>query len=190
MRRAMTAFVLFVATALIALPATAAENGFYLGLSAGQADLTTQSFDEDFEGDYELDGNDFGYKAFVGYRFLTFLAVEGSYVDFGGMEDELASVDASYEVGVKGVDLFAVGMIPLGIADIFFKAGMLDWDSDLEARVGDVHSAFSSDGTDPAYGVGAQFRIKHFAIRAEVEYFDVEATEDLYMYSIGASYTF
>jgi len=39
-------------------------------------------------------------------------------------------------------------------------------------------------------GIGVQFRIKSFAIRAEFEYFDIEGAEYVYMYSIGGSYTF
>jgi hypothetical protein len=48
----------------------------------------------------------------------------------------------------------------------------------------------SDDGEDPLYGVGFQLRFKSFTVRAEVEYFDVEGADALYMYSIGGSYTF
>ena len=39
-------------------------------------------------------------------------------------------------------------------------------------------------------GLGVQFRISSFAVRAEVEYFDIEDVQDALMYSIGGSYTF
>ncbi len=183
MCRFMTVLTLTAVATLITLPAAAADNGFYLGLSAGQAEVSSEEY-----GDFEFDGDDIGYKVFAGYRFLTFLAVEGSYVDFGAPEDDVE--DVHYEVDVTGFDLFAVGMLPLGIADIFVKAGMVDWDADLTTDITGVPGTASDSGTDPAYGLGFQLRFGSFTARAEVEYFDVESTNHLYMYSVGGAFTF
>lgn len=168
---------------VLAAPATAADNGFYLGASVGQSQVDTGDL-----GEVELDDDDLGYKVFAGYRFLTFLAVEGSYVDLGGPEDD--SADGRYAADVEALDVFAVGMLPLGIADLFVKAGMVSWDVELTSDLAELPDSVSEDGTDPVYGIGFQLRFSSFALRAEVEYFDIEATNDVYMVSIGGSYTF
>lgn len=185
MCRFMTVLTLTTVAILVTLPAAAADNGFYLGLSAGQAEIASEAY-----GDFELEGDDIGYKVFAGYRFLTFLAVEGSYVDFGAPEDELESANARYELELTGFDLYAMGLLPLGIADIFVKAGMVDWDADLTTDIAGVPGSASDSGTDPAYGLGFQLRFGSFTARAEVEYFDVESANHLYMYSIGGAFTF
>jgi len=73
MHRFMTVLTLTAVAILITLPAAAADNGFYLGLSAGQAEISSEDY-----GDFEFEGDDIGYKVFAGYRFLTFLAVEAA----------------------------------------------------------------------------------------------------------------
>ena len=172
--------------ALLALPAIAADNGFYLGASVGQSDI---KIDDDFE-DIDFSGGDTSFKVFAGFRFLTFLAVEGSYVDFGAPSEFLEGLDSTIETDIAGYDGFVVGMLPLGIADIFIKAGFISWDASISGEFDGVTERQSEDGTDPAYGIGFQFRIKSFAIRAEFEYFDIEGAKYLYMYSIGGSFTF
>ncbi len=184
MLRPMSLLV-FAAVLLVTLPAAAADNGFYLGASVGDAAIESEEL-----GGAELDSDDLGYKVFVGYRFITFLGAEGSYVDFGAPEDDLASVDAHYEASVDGFDLFAVGYLPLGIADIFAKAGMVDWDADVEGTVGDLPFSGSDSGTDPAYGLGVQLRIQSFTLRVEGELFDIEGTKNVYLISAGAAFTF
>jgi hypothetical protein len=48
----------------------------------------------------------------------------------------------------------------------------------------------SDDGTDLAYGVGAQFRVWSLSLRAEYEVFDVDDVDDLNMISVGFTFTF
>jgi opacity protein-like surface antigen len=178
-----------VLTALVALlvqPATAADNGFYLGASVGQMGI---KINEDTD-EIDFSGDDTAFKVFAGFRFITFLGVEGSYVDLGAPSEFLEGLDATIETDITGYDGFVVGYLPLGIADIFAKAGVIAWDASISGQIGDETQRESDDGTDPAYGIGVQFRIKSFAIRAEFEYFDIEGAEYVYMYSIGGSYTF
>lgn len=181
MRYLKSLLLLTAVVVLIALPASAADNGFYIGGSVGQTELDTG----DLAG-ITVDDNATGFKAFAGVRMLTFLAVEGSYIDFGTAKVGSASAGTEAEAEATGYQVQAMGMLPLGIADIFVKAGMMTWDANLESAV-ESHAA---DGTDPVYGAGAQFRIQSFAIRGEVEYFDLEDTNGFYMYSAGVSITF
>lgn len=179
--------VVLVALSTIALLATlsaaAADNGFYLGGSIGQSSFTTGDVS-----DVDFDGEATGYKVFAGGRFLTFLGVEGSYVDFGDIEDDQAAT--GYQVEASGVTLQAVGYLPLGIADIFVKGGVFQESEIMLTGAGPGAAVSSDDETAPVYGAGLQFRIKSFAVRAEIEYYDVDNADELYMYSIGGSYTF
>lgn len=183
MRKSMILAVLAAVAMLVTLSAAAADNGFYLGGAVGQSSFTTGDL-----GDVDFEGDTTGYKVFAGGRFITFLGVEGSYVDFGEIEDE--RTNALYTADVTGYTLQAVGYLPLGIADIFVKGGMFEWDADLKSAIEGSTETFSTDGSDVVYGAGVQFRIKSFCIRGEIEYFDVENADELYMYSVGASYTF
>ena len=173
--------------ALLALPAVAADNGFYLGASVGQAGHTVDNFEQGDLEDFDFKADSNAYKIFLGYRFLNFFALEGSYIDFGTFNDSPSTGDElEVEANIKGYDLFGVGMLPLGIADIFAKVGVFNWDSDISGFVDD----YADSGSDIAYGLGIQFRIKSFAIRAEAEYFDIQSSGSLYLVSVGGSYTF
>jgi hypothetical protein len=175
MRKTMliTAICLFAP----ALPALAADNGFYLGGSVGQANIEVEDVTVTGE---DFDADDTGYKLIAGFRPLDWLGLEASYVNFGEPEDTL--LGNSVEVEGDGISAFAVGFLAAGPVDLFAKVGLLSWDSRI---VG-----FNEDGTDLAYGVGAQFRLLSLGVRAEYEIFDVDDVDDLNMISIGVTYTF
>ncbi|PWB78894.1 MAG: cell envelope biogenesis protein OmpA [Holophagae bacterium] len=187
MRRFSLSAALTAALALLAVPAVASDNGFYLGASVGQAEIKIEDLAED-AGTVDFSATDTAYKVFAGFRFLTFLGVEGSYVDLGAPQEDVDG--GTLEADVTGYDAFAVGFLPLGIADVFAKVGMMSWDGKVNVDLEDLSGSFSDSGTDPAYGLGFQLRFKSFAARAEVEYFDIAGADNVYMYSIGGSYTF
>ena len=173
--------ILFAAAllALPALPAVAADNGFYLGGSVGQAnlkidDLTNGIAEEDFDAD------DTAFKLIAGMRPLDWLGVEAAYVNFGEPEDTV--LGRKLKADGDGISAFAVGFLPTGPVDLFAKVGLISWDS----KIG---GSFDDDGTDLAYGVGAQFRVLGLSIRAEYEKFDISDV-DLDMISVGLTYTF
>ncbi len=179
------------ALSLTAGPAAAKENtGFYFGGSIGYA--TIEVADQIDLGDevdrFKLDDDDFGWKAFAGYQFLPWLAVEGGYVDFGNVEEKGNLVGA--DLSIDGWDAFVVGNLPIWVIDIFAKVGVVSWDADVDFTVGDETFSAGTDGEDIAYGIGAAFDLKHFAIRAEIERFEVEDIDDLYLFSVGASIQF
>jgi Outer membrane protein beta-barrel domain len=156
----------------------AADNGIYLGVSVGQANVEI----DDLAGlsGADFDGDDTGYKFIAGIRPLDWLAVEASYVNFGEPEDTV--LGTKVKADGDGISAFAVGFLPIGPVDLFAKVGLISWDSKL--------AGFDEDGTDLAYGVGGAFRFLGLAVRAEYEIFDAEDVEDLSMVSIGVTYTF
>lgn len=176
MRKAilLTSVVLLGATA----PAFGADNGIYLGGSVGQSNVEVDNIGGLSAADF--DGEDTAFKFIVGIRPLDWLAVEASYVNFGEPDDTIAG--ARVETEGDGISAFAVGFLPVGPFDLFAKAGLITWDTNV--------SGLDEDGTDFAYGVGAQFRVWSLSLRAEYERFNVDQIDDLSLLSVGVTFTF
>ncbi|MCU0304369.1 MAG: porin family protein [Thermoanaerobaculales bacterium] len=185
------AVAMAVAMAALTASPAGAESGLYLGASVGRTTLAIDDVDLDLES-FDFEADDTAYKVIVGYRLLGFLAVEGSYIDFGSLSDSIDTIEgtASLEAELTGFDAVAMGMLPLGIADLFVKAGVVVWDADLRSALGELSVEESDSGTDLVYGAGAQVRFKGLAVRAEIEFFDVADADNLYLITVGATYTF
>jgi hypothetical protein len=182
--RTTIALLTTAALGLVAAPAYAADNGIYLGASVGQSGVT---FEETVAGeDFEFDTDSTGYKAILGWRFLDWLAVEANYVDLGSGDDNVAGT--RIETDVNGISLSAVGFLPVGPVDLFARVGAIDWKADVTAS--DLGFDASDDGTDLAYGVGAQFRVWSLGIRAEYERYDISEADTVDMFSVGVTWTF
>ena len=95
------------------------------------------------------------------------------------------STDNGVEVEPSALAAFGVAGVNLGPIGIFGKVGAFTWDVDISDGI----DSGSEDGTDMAYGIGARFHIASFQIRAEYEYFDVDAA-DLDLISASLIYTF
>ena len=173
--------ILFAAAliALPVLPAVAADNGFYLGGSVGQANLKISDITDGIS-TADFDADDTAFKLIAGIRPLDWLGVEAAYVNFGEPEDTV--LNQKLKADGDGISAFAVGFLPTGPVDLFAKVGLISWDSKISG-------SFDDSGTDLAYGVGAQFRVLGLSIRAEYEKFDISDV-DLDMISIGVTYTF
>ena len=170
------------ATALFALPvlpAVAADNGFYLGGSLGQANLKIDDITDGIS-TADFNGDDTAWKLIAGIRPLDWLGVEAAYVNFGEPEDTV--LNQKLKADGDGITAFAVGFLPTGPVDLFAKVGLISWDSKIAG-------GFDDSGNDLAYGVGAQFRVLGLSIRAEYEKFDISDV-DLDMVSVGLTYTF
>jgi hypothetical protein len=162
------------------IPAMAADNGFYVGASVGQANVEIDNLAGLSGADFK--GDDTAFKLIAGIRPLDWLAVEASYVNFGEPEDTV--MGTRLKADGDGVSAFAVGFLAAGPVDLFAKGGLISWDSKLAS------SGFEEDGTDFAYGVGAQLRLLSLSVRAEYEIYDIEDVDKLDMISIGVTYTF
>lgn len=172
----VAAIVLLVASG----SALAADNGIYLGGSVGQASLKIDNLAGLSAADF--DGDDTAFKVIAGFRPLDWLGVEASYVDFGNPDDNV--LGERFDAEVDGISAFAVGFLAVGPVDIFGKLGAINSDSNFSGGLK------KSDGTDFAYGVGAQFRLLSLSVRAEYEVFDIDNVDDANMLSIGVTYTF
>jgi len=171
------------AASFLGLPATAADNGVYLGASLGQGGVQADQQIDDF--DLDFDASSLGFKLIGGWRFIDWLAVEANYVDLGTADDKVQGVEV--ESDVSGVSASAVGFLPVGPVDLFARVGAINWDADLD--VSGFSGKISDDGTDLTYGIGAQFRVWSLSIRGEYEIFDL-GDADVDLISIGVTWTF
>jgi opacity protein-like surface antigen len=155
------------------------DSGIYIGASVGSANVDAS------DDEFDFDDDDLGYKIFVGYNFgiipLIDLGIEGSYVDFGSQDGKTSG----NEIETTAWDAFGVFGLTFGPFGIFAKAGVAEWNIDVDTNNG----SFSESGNDPVYGIGAKFQIASFAIRAEYEIFEFDNV-DMDYYSVGAAYTF
>ena len=175
--------LLALAVGALASSAQAADKGFYLGASVGQANIEDSVSDIDL-GDIDFDADDTGLKAFAGFRFNDFVGIEGSYIDYGSPSDLFD--DNNVDVDAHAIDGYVVGFLPITTFDLFAKVGFVSWNKDFDIDDLDVHA--DDDGTDLAWGVGGQFRLGSAAFRLEYEDFDFADNANLL--SVGFSWTF
>jgi OOP family OmpA-OmpF porin len=182
-----------VATAF-PVAAAAAEHNWYLGASVGQSriDATTAEIDQAFLIDdgfvatgTTLDETDTGWKAYLGYRFNRFFALEGGYADLGEATFNTTIVSAPTSPGLPtppfpiratatadGVTLSGVLHWPLTEKfSLLAKAGVFRWQAEFTERITgtDITRVSRTEKeTDAAYGVGAEFGLTD-ALRLRVE---------------------
>jgi OOP family OmpA-OmpF porin len=153
-----------------------ADEGLAIGASVGYVNI------EDSEPGFDFDASDTGYKLFANYEFANHLAIEGGYVDFGKPEDVVLGLPG--EIDASGWNLYGVGNLPLsGGVDLFAKAGIVGWEAD---SIIDGIRVDTEDGTDLALGFGARWKAGNaFGIRAEVDWFDIDEADSVWMASVG-----
>ena len=165
-------FAVLAAAGLAASPTFAADGtGFYVGAGVGDYGIKLDG--------NTFDANDFGYKVFGGYNFIPYLGVELEYIDGGSPSDQGVSID------MYGFNLSAVGIWPVTDQfDLFAKAGLISWRADA--------SGFGNDsGEDFSWGVGAGFNFTdQFGLRGEYQAFEIEDTNDVYLWSASVIWRF
>ncbi|MFZ6048896.1 outer membrane beta-barrel protein [Pseudomonas sp. CR3202] len=133
---------------ITSLGAFADDRGLYLG-----GGVTRVEIDEHALGD-----EDNSYKAYVGYRFNPYLAVEGAWVDLGSFGGGRADFE--------GHSLQAAAHFGVPVGDrlrLFASAGVHAWDADSDITGG------SSD-LDLTYGLGVELDVfRNFGVRLEQE---------------------
>ncbi len=153
-----------------------------------------------------IDDTDTGWKVFGGWRFNEYIALEGSYIDFGEAKFKTRTtgpdgvIDGKADGTAYAVDVIAIAR-PAEWADLFVKVGGFRWDVDAkQAEVvdGEASSVKNDEtGTDVKAGIGASFMLSDsVAVRLEAEgYFNVgdknrTGNADIGFLSIGLSYGF
>ena len=138
-----------------------AHQGVYVGGNYGYLKVDGE---DDFDDDNDV------WQGLIGYRFNRYIAVEGSYVDFGDYGSSMANADTDgYTAAIKG-------MLPVSenIA-LFVKGGQLWWESDY--AVGEFGGSFDDESL--FIGAGVNYAItRNLSINAEYTIYDTELDTD------------
>lgn len=158
------------------------QPGFYAGAGVGKASIEVD--------DAGFDADDTAFKVFGGYNFNQNFAVEVTYFD-GGQPDQSFG-GGSVEVGLDGINISALGRVPLGeVFSLFGKVGYASYDAQVKARIGSS-VVFDESGSDEdlSYGIGGAFNLgTSFELRAEYEAIDIE-DGSFTVLSVGGVYRF
>jgi OmpA-OmpF porin, OOP family len=184
MNRAILAALVIVLGGFVGVAQADNEHGLYLGAGVGQFNVNIDNIDDAGQAIGELDDDDTSFKAFGGWRFGPFFALELAYIDFGnpGGDFQVGSLTGSSEVGVDGFAPYVVGTIPLGIFELFGKVGYYFYDVDLEVNsdtsgLPDLDSSSSEE--DLLYGGGVGVTLfEHLNVRLEYELIDSDVLDD------------
>jgi hypothetical protein len=176
MQRLLPATILLLA----ATAAHADPDLFYLGagitrnkvsdITAINSDLSTTSW-----------------KVLAGFRPISPFAVEANYIDLGSETSQYVNVNTHVEY--KAFAAYAVGFLPLPVPflDVFGKAGLARWDSGGSSNASPGGSLFSlsDNGTEFAWGVGAQAHVGNIGGRLEYESFHIANTNGANVVSLS-----
>ena len=162
----LSTLLLSATLGVAAFGAQAQDKGFYAGAGVGQSFVDEGSYDDE----------DTAFSVFGGYQFNKYFGLEAGYVDFGKIESDTVGPDLEGDSAY----LTAVGTLP--ITDKFSayaKAGFHRWN--LNDPLPLVTGKADDSGTDPTYGVGAQYRFNDkVALRGEYSRFETgDADVDL-----------
>lgn len=160
------------------------DSGFYIGGGVGQFNLKLDDVDQTDEAIERLDDDDTAWKAFVGYRFNSFFALEAAYVDFGRPSDrfETAGSSGDFTADISGFAPYVIGTIPLGPLELFGKIGYYFYDVDASVDLDDptfpdFDSSSSEQDLTWGGGIGMTF-FEHLNARLEYERIDSDVIDD------------
>ncbi len=150
-------------------------GNFYAGAGLGiyKDDVSSSDFDKafaqnGFATDTSIDGDDYGWNLYGGYRFNPYVSLELGMRDFGEVQaktnvftpisgavkttSEVDGVSISVNLGAPITEQF----------DIFGKLGYMSWDADISSRAtfnGVTNTVNKSeDGTDFIWGLGMAYK--------------------------------
>lgn len=164
------------------------ESGFYGGLGFGRTDADVSA--------PGISGNDKdnAWKAFGGYQFNRYFAIEGGYIDLG--KATAAGPGGTLSLDSKAWQASVVGSLPLSQQFAFTgKLGVARTDTDASGVLGGVPTVGSDNNTDATYGLGLRYDFtKTFGVRGEWERFRTSSAiggkNDVDVYSINGIFRF
>jgi outer membrane immunogenic protein len=175
----MRKFLLVLALALAAGAAHADNGTFYVGAGISRDNLKDVTATAS-------DLNSTNWKIWAGLRPISVFAVEADYIDLGSqtVNNPITSTHVNY----KAFAGYAVGYVPLPVPflDVFGKAGLARWNSSGGTSIpGGPFFSLSDNGTQFAWGIGAQVHVGNIGGRLEYENFSVRNTNGANIVSLS-----
>lgn len=165
----------FIAAVLCLGASVASAEGLYVGGA-----LYTSKVDDAIHG-VSIDDRDTVPSVFVGYRFNNYVAAEAGYYDLGKYSDNLVKFEA------RAATLAAVGVLPLGLVDVYGKLGLAYIDAKSEALNGLLRDR--DKGTEAFAALGVALNLgEHVDLFVEYQLFDYDARID--MLGVGVRFAF
>jgi OmpA-OmpF porin, OOP family len=170
-------------------PVLAAERGFYLGGSLGQATFTEWCDASAIT----CDDKDTAWKLLGGYRFNQYFALEATYVNWGEATGSAFSASLGQNVAISAeqtsMGVAAVGSFPFTPRfSVFGKVGFLLTEQDIRRTAPGLNSTLSGNETEFHHGLGINLAFApRWAARAEWENTGMLKVE---MLSVGVEYRF
>ena len=199
--RALAAAAFCTALLSTSLVCSAGERGWYVGAALSSVSPNYAPRPTTLPAGIALAGSldpigSHGYKLVAGYRAVDWLAVEADYLDLNsnGAPLNLVCVAQPCPNRVRtessAASLSALALWPFGRFDLFARAGLSRWHSNLDVS-SDGNRLFSQRirGTDEKYGAGAQLRVHKITARLEYEHLRF-GRDSADTWSIGAAYDF
>jgi Outer membrane protein beta-barrel domain len=172
--------VLLLAALVLAAGVAQADNGLlYLGAGVVRdrvSDIAATNSDL----------NSTSWKVLAGFRPISMFAVEADYIDLGSQTTNFVNVSSHVEY--KSFAGYAVGYapIPVPFVDVFGKLGLARWSSSGGAlSPGSSFFSLSDNGTEFAWGAGAQLHAGNLGGRLEYESFHIRNTNGANVISLS-----
>lgn len=160
-------------------------HGPYIGAGFGRFNLKPQNISDVGSGLVDItNSHGDAFKITAGYRFMPYLGLEASYIDFGNPNSTFSTSgsNGNYKLHASGFAPMGVATLPLGAFEIFGKAGWLFSNNNVKVYLNQpgqqvIQSSHSS--TDFMWGGGLGVTIaRHFNINAEWDRIAVENAHD------------
>lgn len=175
----MHRLLLGFALTLIASAAYADDSWFYLGAGISRDNIKDISATAS-------DLNATSWKVMAGFRPIKIVSVEADYLDLGSQSSSFFGNDTHLKY--RAVAAYGVGYIPLPLPflDVFGKLGVARWDSSGSSNTSTGFYSLSDNGTQFAWGLGAQVHFGNIGARLEYENFNVRNTNGANVVSLEA----
>ncbi|HEV8018208.1 MAG TPA: outer membrane beta-barrel protein [Steroidobacteraceae bacterium] len=131
------------------------------------------------------DLNSTSWKVLAGFRPISWFAVEADYIDLGSETTNFTSATAHLQY--KAFTGYAVGYVPLPVpfVDVFGKVGLARWSSSgSSVTLPSNFFSLSDNGTEFAWGIGAQAHMGNLGVRLEYESFNIPNTNGANVFSL------
>jgi OmpA-OmpF porin, OOP family len=187
---------LFSAIGCASVTAHAQKTGFYAGGAVGRLDYSIDTADFNSGGARVTSKDDkaIGWRVFGGYQFNKYIGAEAGYAGLGKFSVKGTVNGSPFTASAKtdGYTLALVGTLPLNDKLAFFgKMGGIRSKSKATASAANVRLTDSGHNNGSLVGAGIKYSFNpQFALRLEAERFGLGDGDSVYLYSLGAQYTF
>jgi hypothetical protein len=168
---------------IILIATNAYAQGIYLGAGIGNTFYSSEIQDAANQ-IKDISENSTAWKIFGGYHITSFLDIEGGYRSFGSVSSSVGT-DA-FKSKTTGWDVEALGRVQILIIDIFGKAGVMFWSTDV-TFLGETRN---NSGTDFFWGLGLGAHLGPVGARVEWESVAISGPDNLSMVSLSATIGF